>query len=126
MTNLKHVYSKIIFNITYFVLWQHKLYSNLDNINYAGNLSDYLHSETLHLNFLSPSHHNFCVRHINISSGANYTFFRSNPQFSFHLSAVASFLPGRFIIANSFLELCIISTTSPEISLFSATSIDIT
>ena len=59
---------------------------------------------------LSPSHHNFFVRHINISSGANHTFGASH--ISFHLSSVASFLPGRFISTSPCLELCIISVTS--------------
>lgn len=82
---------------------------------------------------LSPSHY-LCEAHQHFIWGKPH--FRGNPQFFFHLSAVTSFLPGHFIITNFFLELwhyycyfiCgfVNSTTLPEISLFSTTSINIT
>ena len=84
---------------------------------------------------MSPSHHNFFVRHINISSGANHTFEASLPYFLPPFGC--RLLPARTLHYNQpFLRtvhcfcysICgsINSTTSPDISLFSATSIDVT
>ena len=87
------------------------------------------------LTFLSPSHHNFFVRHINISSGANHTFEASLPYFLPPFGCRQ--LPARTLHFNQpllrtvhyfcyFICGSITSTTSPDISLFSATSIDVT
>ena len=84
---------------------------------------------------LSPSHHNFFVRHINISSGANHTFGASLTYFLPPFGCRQ--LPARTLHFNQpllrtvhyfcyFICGSITSTTSPDISLFSATSIDVT
>ena len=84
---------------------------------------------------MSPSHHNFFVRHINISSGANHTFEASLPYFLPPFGCRQ--LPARTLHFNQpllrtvhyfcyFICGSITSTTSPDISLFSATSIDVT
>ena len=84
---------------------------------------------------MSPSHHNFFVRHINISSGANHTFGASLTYFLPPFGCRQ--LPARTLHFNQpllrtvhyfcyFIFGSITSTTSPDISLFSATSIDVT
>ena len=84
---------------------------------------------------MSPSHHNFFVRHINISSGANHTFGASLTYFLPPFGCRQ--LPARTLHFNQpllrtvhyfcyFICGSITSTTSPDISLFSATSIDVT
>ena len=84
---------------------------------------------------VSPSHHNFFVRHINISSGANHTFGASLTYFLPPFGCRQ--LPARTLHFNQpllrtvhyfcyFICGSITPTTSPDISLFSATSIDVT
>ena len=84
---------------------------------------------------VSPSHHNFFVRHIYISSGANHTFGASLTYFLPPFGCRQ--LPARTLHFNQpllrtvhyfcyFICGSITSTTSPDISLFSATSIDVT